>query len=777
MNATDESVATRDSVARDAPSRIEEFTYDDATPRAFAVMTIIWGIVGMLVGLIAALELAMPSISLGLPFLSFGRLRPLHTNAVIFAFAGNSIFAAIYYSTQRLCKARMFSDFLSKLHFWGWQAIIVGAAITIPLGFTQGKEYAELEWPIDIAIALVWVAFAINFFGTLARRRERHMYVALWFYTATIVAIAVLHIFNSLAVPAGPLKSYSLYAGVQDALMQWWYGHNAVAFFLTTPFLGMMYYFLPKAADRPVFSYRLSIIHFWSLVFIYIWAGPHHLHYTALPEWASTLGMLFSLMLWMPSWGGMLNGLLTLRGAWNRVAVDPVLKFFVVAITFYGMSTFEGPLLSIKGVNALSHYTDWTIAHVHGGALGWVGFMTFGMLYWLLPRLFQTELWSKRLATTHFWLGTIGLVLYIVPIYVAGLTQGLMWRAIDDAGKLSYPDFVETLSAIIPMYWIRSLGGMLYLAGAIMALVNLVGTWRARPAKYEQPVLRAARLDPDYKEPPPPESRLKGLPVVDAAHRIDVWMQGAWHRRWEGLPFRFTVYTTIAVLTASAFEIVPTFLIKSNVPTIKTVKPYTALEVAGRDIYIAEGCYNCHSQMIRPIISETKRYGEFSKPGEFVYDHPFQWGSRRIGPDLAREGGKQSSFWHVLHLENPRQINDKSIMPAYAWLLSNKIDFESIPSHLRALNRVGVPYDEATIRGASEAARKQALEIAQQVIAQKGPAGLEGKQVVALVAYLQRLGTDLFATPDAKGTPPVVTAQSKPATQATAVAAKEGGAP
>ena len=777
MNATDESVATRDSVARDAPSRIEEFTYDDATPRAFAVMTIIWGIVGMLVGLIAALELAMPSISLGLPFLSFGRLRPLHTNAVIFAFAGNSIFAAIYYSTQRLCKARMFSDFLSKLHFWGWQAIIVGAAITIPLGFTQGKEYAELEWPIDIAIALVWVAFAINFFGTLARRRERHMYVALWFYTATIVAIAVLHIFNSLAVPAGPLKSYSLYAGVQDALMQWWYGHNAVAFFLTTPFLGMMYYFLPKAADRPVFSYRLSIIHFWSLVFIYIWAGPHHLHYTALPEWASTLGMLFSLMLWMPSWGGMLNGLLTLRGAWNRVAVDPVLKFFVVAITFYGMSTFEGPLLSIKGVNALSHYTDWTIAHVHGGALGWVGFMTFGMLYWLVPRLFQTELWSKRLATTHFWLGTIGIVLYIVPIYVAGLTQGLMWRAIDDAGKLSYPDFVETLSAIIPMYWIRSLGGLLYLAGAIMALVNLVGTWRARPAQYEQPVLRAARLDPHYKEPPPPESRLKGLPVVDAAHKIDVWMQGAWHRRWEGLPFRFTVYTTIAVLTASAFEIVPTFLIKSNVPTIKTVKPYTALEVAGRDIYIAEGCYNCHSQMIRPIISETKRYGEFSKPGEFVYDHPFQWGSRRIGPDLAREGGKQSSFWHVLHLENPRQINDKSVMPAYAWLLSNKIDFESIPSHLRALNRVGVPYNEATIRGAAEAARKQAREIGQQVIAQQGPAGLEGKQVVALVAYLQRLGTDLFATPDAKGTPTIVTAQGKPGTQATAVAAKEGGTP
>jgi cytochrome c oxidase cbb3-type subunit I/II len=786
MDSTAESAATISNPERNTSSHIEEFTYDDATPRAFAVMTVVWGIVGMLVGLLAALELAAPRMSFGLPFLSFGRLRPLHTNAVIFAFAGNSIFAAIYYSTQRLCKARMFSSLLSKVHFWGWQAIIVGAACTLPFGITQGKEYAELEWPIDIAIALVWVAFAINFFGTLARRRERHMYVALWFYTATIVAIAVLHIFNSLAVPAGPFKSYSLYAGVQDALMQWWYGHNAVAFFLTTPFLGMMYYFLPKAADKPVFSYRLSIIHFWSLVFIYIWAGPHHLHYTALPEWASTLGMLFSVMLWMPSWGGMINGLLTLRGAWNRVATDPVLKFFVVAITFYGMSTFEGPLLSVKAVNALSHYTDWTIAHVHGGALGWVGFMTFGMLYWLVPRLFQAPLWSKRLATTHFWLGTIGLVLYIVPIYVAGLTQGLMWRAIDDSGKLAYPDFVETLSAIIPMYWIRSLGGTLYLAGAIMALVNLVGTWRSRPAKYEVPVYRAARLTKDYQDPPLPESRLKGLPVVDWAHNLDVWLQGAWHRRWERLPFRFTVYVAIAVLTASAFEIIPTFLIRSNVPTIKTVKPYTALEVAGRDIYIAEGCYNCHSQMIRPIISETKRYGEFSKPGEFVYDHPFQWGSRRIGPDLAREGGKQSSFWHVLHLENPRQINDRSIMPAYSWLLSKSTDFEGLPSHLRALNRVGVPYDETTIAGAAESARKQAKSIAQQVVDQKGPGGLEDKQVIALVAYLQRLGTDLFAVPDAKpaaataaiGVAPNLAAAAPIAASANAtLAAKEGATP
>ncbi|MEM6364325.1 MAG: cbb3-type cytochrome c oxidase subunit I, partial [Planctomycetota bacterium] len=380
--------------------QLESFQYDDSICRQFLTATLVWAVVGTAAGLLVAVLLVMPRLFVGLEWLSFGRLRPLHTNAAIFAFAGNGIFAAIYYSTQRLCKARMWSDALSRLHFWSWQGIIVAAAITLPLGFTQGKEYAELEWPIDLAIAVSWLGFfGVNFFMTLVHRRERHMYVALWFYIATIVTVTVLHVFNSLVVPIAAFKSYSIYAGVQDAFMQWWYGHNAVAFFLTTPFLGLMYYFLPKAANRPVFSYKLSILHFWSLVFIYIWAGPHHLHYTALPEWASTLGMLFSVMLWMPSWGGMINGLLTLRGAWHKVAVDPVLKFFVVGITFYGMATFEGPMLSIKAVNGLSHYSDWTIAHVHSGALGWNGMLTFGMLYWLLPRLFQTQLWSTKAAS------------------------------------------------------------------------------------------------------------------------------------------------------------------------------------------------------------------------------------------------------------------------------------------------------------------------------------------------------------------------------------------
>jgi cytochrome c oxidase cbb3-type subunit I/II len=737
-------------------SGLEEYRYDDKIVRAFALVTLIWGLVAMAVGLYIALELTLPALNLGFTYTSFGRLRPLHTNAAIFAFAGNAIFAAVYYSTQRLCKARMWSDKLSWLHFWGWQAIIVAAAITLPLGFTQGKEYAELEWPIDIAIAVVWLGFfGLNFFMTLAHRRERHLYVALWFYIATIITVAILHVFNNLVVPVGLFKSYSIYAGAQDAMMQWWYGHNAVAFFLTTPFLGLMYYFLPKAAQRPVFSYKLSIIHFWSLVFIYIWAGPHHLHYTAIPEWCSTLGMLFSLMLWMPSWGGMINGLLTLRGAWRKVTEDPVLKFFVVGVTFYGMATFEGPVLSIKSVNALSHYTDWTIAHVHGGALGWNGMMTFGMIYWLLPRIFQTKLFSKKLAEWHFWLGTVGILLYIVPIYVAGLTQGLMWRAITEQGQLMYPDFIETVRVLNPMYWIRVGGGACFISGVALLAVNFFMTWRSRPAQYEEPVYTAAPLSSDYEDEPAPESQLQN--VLEAAKKIDVWTTMYWHRRWERLPFRFTVFVTIAVIVASLFEMIPTFLIRSNIPTISTVKPYTPLEIAGRDLYVANGCYNCHSQMIRPILAETKRFGEYSKPGESVYDHPFQWGSRRIGPDLAREGGKQSVLWHLVHFRDPKQLVPDSIMPAYPSFEQTELNFKTIQERVNAAAFLGAPYDLELTR-AEALARAQAQQIADDIVKQNGPPGLADKQVVALIAYLQRLGTDLFATPgDTPGTTPPAT--------------------
>jgi cytochrome c oxidase cbb3-type subunit I/II len=714
----------------------EKIRYDDATVRRFVTATIVWGAVGMVVGLWIALQLAAPQLNLG-KYFTFGRLRPLHTNAVIFAFAGNAIFAAVYYSSQRLLKARPV-EWLSKLHFWGWQLIIVAAAITLPLGFTQGKEYAELEWPIDLAIAVVWVAFGVNFFAMVRNRREKHLYVALWFYIATIITIAVLHIFNNLVIPAGILKSYPIYAGVQDAFMQWWYGHNAVAFFLTTPFLGLMYYFLPKAAERPVFSYRLSILHFWSLVFIYIWAGPHHLHYTSLPQWASTLGMIFSVMLWMPSWGGMINGLLTLRGAWSKVAAEPMLKFFIVGITFYGMSTFEGPMLSVKSVNALSHYTDWNIAHVHGGALGWVGFMSVGMIYWLAPRLFQTPLYSKPLATAHFWIATIGIVLYVISMWAAGITQGLMWRAFDDTGRLQYPDFLETVTRLIPMYWVRALGGGLYIIGMLMFAYNIFRTWQARPAKYS-----------DIEVDVPPMIRAEKQRIrEEKSLEKHVQSPEHWHRKWEGLPAMFTVLVVLAVVAASAFEIIPTFAL-DDIPKIKTVKPYTPLELYGRDIYISEGCYNCHSQMVRPFIDETVRYGkggkpaEYSKPGESIYDHPFQWGSKRTGPDLAREGGRRDELWHLRHFQDPRATSKKSVMPSYAHLLRDDVDWGVIQKRVDAMAMLGVPYDSFALSDAQGLARRQADALAALLVQQGGPQGMAEKDVIALIAYLQRLGKDI----------------------------------
>ncbi len=461
--------------------------YDDAIVKKFVFVTLLWGAVGMLVGVILALQLAWWPANLSLPYTTFGRLRPLHTNAVIFAFTGNFIFAGVYYSMQRLLKTRMFNDTLSNIHFWAWQLIIVSAAITLPLGLTQGKEYAELIWPIDIAITLVWVVFAVNFFGTIAIRKVKHLYVAIWFYMSMVITIAVLHITNSLAIPATLTRSYSIYGGMTDALVQWWYGHNAVGFLLTTPILGLMYYFLPKSVERPVFSYRLSIVHFWALVFLYIWAGPHHLLYSALPEWAQTLGMVFSIMLIAPSWGGMLNGLLTLRGAWDRLRTDPVVKFWAVAISFYGMSTFEGPMMSIRAVNSLSHYTDWTIAHVHAGALGWVGMAAFAMLYWLVPQLYHRKLHSVALANVHFWVSTIGIVLYIIAMWTAGITQGLMWRAIDDQGQLQYPAFLDTVTQLIPFYWIRLLGGTMYLGGLLLMAWNLFQTTKDAPASSTVP--------------------------------------------------------------------------------------------------------------------------------------------------------------------------------------------------------------------------------------------------------------------------------------------------
>ena len=704
---------------------VETFKYDNRIVRAFAIVTVIWGIVGMLVGLLAAVELFFPGANLNLQFITFGRIRPLHTNAVIFAFVGNGMFCGIYYSLQRLCKARMFSDFLSWFNFWGWQIIIVSAALTLPLGYTTSKEYAELEWPIDIAIAVVWVAFTINLLGTIIKRREKHIYVAIWFYIATAVTIAVLHITNSMEMPWSPLKSYSVYAGVQDALVQWWYGHNAVAFFLTTPYLGLMYYFLPKAANRPIFSYRLSIIHFWALIFIYIWAGPHHLLYTALPDWAQSLGMVFSLMLIAPSWGGMLNGLLTLRGVWDKVRQDPMLKFMVVAVTAYGMSTLEGPLMSIKTVNSLTHYTDWTIAHVHGGGMGWNGFLTFSMLYWLFPRLYRTQLWSTKLANYHFWIGLLGMVFYIIPIYVAGVTEALMWKQFNKDGFLQYPNFLESMVQVVPMFRLRAIGGTLYFVGVFLMAYNLYRT------------AKAGKFEPETEAQAPALEKTSEQPHGTYA----------WHRMLEGKPMFFTALAVVAILIGGMVEIIPMFLIQQNVPTIASVKPYTPLEVLGRDLYIREGCLGCHSQMIRPFRSETERYGEYSKAGEYVYDHPFLWGSERKGPDLAREGGKYPDAWHYNHMDNPRDTSPGSIMPRYSWLLTQKMETDSLPARLNALRKIGVPYPAGYENGP---AQKDLQAQAEKVVANLKMGSVKAdpdKEIIALIAYLQRLGTDIKSAP------------------------------
>jgi cytochrome c oxidase cbb3-type subunit I/II len=719
---------------------MQQFYYDNKIVKKFIYASIVFGLVGMLVGLILAILFLFPNLTDGISFLSFGRLRPLHTNAVIFAFVGNAMFAGVYYSLQRLLKARMFSDFLSNLHFWGWQLIIVAAAITLPLGYTTSKEYAELEWPIDIAIALIWVAFGINMIGTILKRRERHLYVAIWFYIATFITVAVLHIFNSLELPVSALKSYSVYAGVQDALVQWWYGHNAVAFFLTTPFLGMMYYFVPKAANRPVYSYRLSIIHFWSLIFIYIWAGPHHLLYSSLPDWAQNLGVVFSIMLIAPSWGGMINGLLTLRGVWDKVRTDVVLKFFVVAITGYGMATFEGPMLSLKNVNAIAHYTDWIIAHVHVGALAWNGFLIFGMIYWLIPRMTKSKLYSDKLANFHFWIGTLGIILYSLPMYVAGFTQASMWKQFKPDGTLQYGNFLETVTQIMPMYWMRAIGGSLYLVGMIVLIYNIIKTVKAG-STIEDELAEAPELAKIST------GRLKG-------EKFHPWLE----RR----PIQLTLLATVAILIGGIIQIVPTIMVKSNIPTIAAVKPYTPLELQGRDLYIREGCVGCHSQMIRPFRSEVVRYGDYSKSGEYVYDHPFLWGSKRTGPDLHREGGKYNDNWHFNHMWNPQSTSPGSIMPGYKWLFANEaMDYSSTEAKMKAMQTLGVPYTDADIANAKQSIEKQSATIEKNLYndpdfvksyddskkkaAAKGEVfvPMKDREIVALIAYLQRLGTDI----------------------------------
>ncbi len=713
---------TQSTTTSASQAEFDHFNYDDGVVKKFIIATLVFAFVAFSAGILAALQMSDWRFNFGIPYLTFGRLRPLHTNAAIFAFAGNAIFAGIYYSTQRLLKTRMFSDKLSQIHFWGWQLIIVAAAITLPLGISVSKEYAELEWPIDLAITLIWVVFGINFFGTIFKRREKHMYVAIWFYIATIITVALLHVVNSINLPVSFFKSYPVFAGAQDALVQWWYGHNAVAFFLTTPFLGLMYYYLPKAANRPVYSYRLSIVHFWSLVFIYIWAGPHHLLYTALPDWAQTLGMIFSVMLLAPSWGGMINGLLTLRGAWDRVRADPVLKMFVAAITFYGMATFEGPMMSIKSVNLLAHYSDWIIGHVHGGTLGWNGFMSFAMIYWLVPRLWRTQLYSVTLANWHFWTGLLGTLAYYLSMVSAGITQGLMLRAIDANGKLVYPDFIETVTKIIPLYWVRVVAGVLYLIGFTLMAYNMYKTIRSAPAEQRDEAASAPKM-------------IAGESMVTAT--VDKI-----HRRLEGMGGPFTELVFIAVFIGGAIEILPTFFVGEMVEAHPGVTPYSALQLQGRDIYVREGCYVCHSQMIRPVEAETLRYGAYSRSEESVYDRPFQWGSKRTGPDLARVGGKYPDLWHFRHMLNPRDVVNGSLMPSYPWLFEDKTDFKGLSRKLEVMKTLGVPYTEEQVKNAEADARAEAERIANGLTEQGAPPKITDKEIIPLIAYLQKLGAD-----------------------------------
>ena len=793
-------------------------TYDDKSVRHFMIASIIWGIVGMLVGVLAATQLSwwqmngafLETITFGLikadgiSFLTFGRLRPLHTNAVIFAFVGNMMFAGIYYSTQRLCKVRTASDGLSKIHFWGWQAIILAAAITLPAGFTRGKEYAELIWPINIAVVVIWVVFAINFFWTLAKRNEPSLYVALWFYIATIVTVAMLYIVNHLSLPTSLVHSYPIFGGLQDGLVQWWYGHNAVAFFLTTPILGIMYYFLPKAANRPVYSYRLSIIHFWSLVFIYIWAGPHHLLNTSLPKWLQLLGMLFSLMLWAPSWGGMLNGLLTLRGAWDKLRTDPVIKFFAAGITFDGMATFEGPLLSIRAVNALSHYTDWGIGHVHSAALGWNGFMAAGMFYWLAPRLWKTKLWSKALANMHFWIGTVGILIYVAAMWAAGIMQGLMLGQMNQGGTALKYEFMETLDSIQIFYILRSIGGTLYLVGFFLCAYNI---WRtARSGRAYDESTEVAVLDRGKKDAMPWTEALFNDPLAyvflgiaftilwfflpphaDKAALLVAILLGVkaftafkaskekwtnWHERIIENYLPFTLLVFIAVAIGGSVQIIPSLIVnrEKNIEG-RLQELYTPLELAGRDLYVAEGCYNCHSQMIRTLVPDVMRYGragvadDYSHLGESLFDHPYQWGSKRTGPDLAREGGalaagakymrvgKRGNDWHFNHFLDPRQTTPGSNMPAYPWLFEKPTDVKSLPARIAAQSRLGVPWPALSQHEIRDLVESQSQEVAASLVAAEvflpdkphlqGDAlrnHLAKTQGIALIAYIQKLG-------------------------------------
>ena len=716
--------------------------YNEAIVKKFIIATVFWAIVAFLVGVYIATELAWPQFNLGLSFINFGRLRPVHTSAAIFAFGGSALLGTSFYVVQRTCRARLFGgEALANFVFWGYQFFIVMAALSYVIGFSQSQEYAEPEWHLDVWLTIIWVAYAVIFVGTLMKREEPHIYVANWFYLAFILTIAVLHVGNNLAIPISlySAKSYSVASGVQNAMIQWWYGHNAVGFFLTAGFLGMMYYFIPKAANRPIYSYRLSVVHFWSLIFMYIWAGPHHLHWTALPDWTQTLGMAFSIMLWMPSWGGMINGLMTLSGAWDKLRTDPGLRFSVTAVGFYGMATFEGPVMSIRDVNALSHYTDWGIGHVHSGALGWVAFISFGAIYYLVPVLWKRSgLYSTRLASWHYWIATLGIVFYITSMWVAGIMQGLMWRAYDQFGFLQY-SFAESVVAVYPV---------------------LCDPAARRPDVPHRRADHGLQPDTDGEQ----SDHRSGSGASSTRDRAWPGRRRGWgviamfarHEFIEKNAFLLLVLTLITIAIGGIVEVVPLFTIETTVEHVKGVRPYSPLEQRGRDIYTREGCYTCHSQQIRALRDEVERYGHFSLAAESMYDHPFQWGSKRIGPDLARVGGKYSSDWHYAHLINPQSVVPGSLMPHYAFLADTPLVTDDIAARLRTLRMVGVPYTDDEIANAAADLATQTNPAADNAaLLKRYPKAMtvlgNGREVTemdALVAYLQVLGTMVdFADP------------------------------
>jgi cytochrome c oxidase cbb3-type subunit I/II len=721
------------------------FTYDDKIVRSFLIATIFWGFLGLFIGFIISLFLVYPEIpnlilknnlKISKGLIGYGRLRMIHTTTVIFAFIGNIIFAGSYYSLQRLLKSRMYSDILSWFHFFGWQLFIFLSWITFFLGINTSKEYSEHEWPLDLLLGLVWILYGLNMIGTISIRRVRHLYVSIWFYLSTWIAILILHIFNNLEVPISffSLKSYSLYAGVQDALIQWWYGHNAVAFFLTTPILGLMYYFVPKSINKPVFSYKLSIIHFWSLIFIYIWAGPHHLIYTTLPNWVQVLGTIFSIMLIAPSWGGVINGLLTFKNSWHIFRVNPILKFFVVSIVCYGVVTFDGPMLATKTLNSIVHFTDWIVAHVHLGTLGWNGFMAFAVIYWLIEKLWYTSIYSTLLINFHFWISLLGMLMYVIPLYVGSVLQANMWKSFNIDGTLTYKNFIDSVVFIKPFHCIRLLGGLCYLIGFVIMIYNIVKTIQLGSVNNDKKYIFY------YNE-------------RHNSHYLGV------HSFLEKKPIQLIILSIIVISIGGAVEIIPMMVIKSNIPSIFVIKPYTPLELEGRDIYIREGCNVCHSQIIRPFRDEVVRYGDYSKSGEFVYDHPFLWGSKRTGPDLAREGGKNTNLWHFKHMYNPRFITKNSIMPSYSWLFYKKLFYFNVKNKMITLSRLGVPYHSAYINNAYDILEHQAIRIAEDIYKESPEIreffqkqkkylknrfiSLDKLEIIALIAYLQKLGVDI----------------------------------